>query len=167
MHWIWPSKLLGLGSICSFLLKNHGFLQGLGFSFLQKPAFLQVFRVRCAVKPRILQVFRVRCAVKPRILRVFRVRCAVKPRILRVFRVRCAIKPRILQVFRGSAFYFCSYFFFWPFFPDFQVPSGKGDSSIRLSYEIGRFPQNLPDPFFEVLFLLKPRRNGFLFYFQG
>ena len=59
MDWIWRSKLLGLGSICSFLLKNHGFLRGLGFSFLQKPAFLQVFRVKCAVKPCILQVFRV------------------------------------------------------------------------------------------------------------
>ena len=125
MHWIRCSRYWGLGSICSFLLKNHGFLQGLGFSFLQKPAFLQVFRVKGAVKPCILQVFRV------------------------------------------SALYFCSYFLCSPFFPDFQVPSEKGDSSIRLSYEIGRFPQNPPDPFFEVLFLLKPRRNGFLFYFQG
>ena len=132
-----------------------------------KPRILHVFRVRCAVKPRILRVFRVRCAVKPFILQVFKVRCAIKPRILRVFRVRCAIKPRILQVFKVSAFYFCSYFLFSPFFPDFQVPSGKDDSSIRLSYEIGRFPQNLPDPFFEVLFLLKPRRNGLLFYFHG
>ena len=48
-----------LGYISSFLFKNHGFLQGLGFSFLQKPAFLQVFRVKGAVKPCILQVFRV------------------------------------------------------------------------------------------------------------
>ena len=59
----WPGfgapSIWGLGSICSFLLKNHGFLQGLGFSFLQKPAFLQVFRVKGAVKPRVLQVFRV------------------------------------------------------------------------------------------------------------
>ena len=132
-----------------------------------KPRILRVFKVRSAVKPRNLLVFKVRCAVKPRILQVFRGRCAVKPRVLQVFRVRCAVKPRILQVFRVSALYFCSYFLCWPFFPNFQVPSGSDDSSIRLSYEIGRFPQNLPDPFFEVLFLLKPRRNGFLFYFQG
>ena len=110
MHWIWRSKLLGLGSICSFLLKNHGFLQGLGFSFLQKPAFLQVFRVKGAVKPRILQVFRV------------------------------------------SVPYFCSFFPFRPFFLDFQVPAGKDVPSIRFTYEIVHFPQNLPDPFLELLF---------------
>ena len=124
MQWIWPSKLLGLGSICSFLLKNHGFLQGLGFSFPQKPAFLQVFRVKVVVKPRILQVFR----------------------------VKGVVKPRILQVFRVSAPYFCSFFPFRPFFLDFQVPAGKDVPSIRFTYEIVHFPQNLPDPFLELLF---------------
>ena len=53
-----------------------------------------------------------------------------------------------------------------PFFLDFQVPSGKDVFSTTLVHEIVDFSQNLDNPFLEVLFLLKPRRNGFLLHFQ-
>ena len=54
-----------------------------------------------------------------------------------------------------------------PFFLDFQVPSGKDVSSTTLVHEIVDFSQNLDNPFLEVLFLLKPRRDRFLLHFQG
>ena len=69
-----------------------------------------------------------------------------------MFRVKGAVKPCILQVFRVSAPYFCSFFPFRPFFLDFQVPARKDVPSIRFTYEIVHFPQNLPDPFLELLF---------------
>ena len=57
--------------------------------------------------------------------------------------------------------------FLGTFFLDFPGRLPEDVSSIRLSSEIAIFGKNLPDPFSELRFLLKPRRNGFLLYFQS